>query len=116
ATLGPLSAASRDTGRAERAFGSAASEPSEQLGQSAGSSRAEPRPRTPWAELLRRTFEIDVLACPDCGGRLRLLATIEEPAVVRRILSHLGVPSECQQPLPARSPPSAPDSFDFRHA
>jgi len=24
-----------------------------------------------WADLLRRTFEIDVLACPDCGGKLR---------------------------------------------
>jgi hypothetical protein len=32
-----------------------------------------------WADLLWRTFEIDVLACPDCGGRLRLLATIEDP-------------------------------------
>jgi len=32
-----------------------------------------------WAELLRRTFQIDVLACPECGGRLRLLATIEDP-------------------------------------
>jgi len=29
-----------------------------------------------WADLLRRTFSIDILACPDCGGRLRLLATI----------------------------------------
>jgi hypothetical protein len=27
---------------------------------------------------LRRVFATDVLACPDCGGRLRLLATIEE--------------------------------------
>jgi hypothetical protein len=25
--------------------------------------------------------QIDVLACPDCGGRLRLLATIEDPAL-----------------------------------
>jgi hypothetical protein len=32
--------------------------------------------------LLRRVFAIDVLACPDCGGRLRLLATIEDRAVV----------------------------------
>ncbi len=29
-----------------------------------------------WADLLRRVFAFDVLACPDCGGRLRLLATI----------------------------------------
>src|SRR5439155_23949598 len=36
--------------------------------------------------------EIDVLACPDCGGRLRALATIQDTVVVRRILSLLGVP------------------------
>lgn len=29
-----------------------------------------------WAELLERRFALDVLACPGCGGRLRLLATI----------------------------------------
>ena len=28
-----------------------------------------------WADLLRRVFALDILACPDCGGRLRLLAT-----------------------------------------
>jgi hypothetical protein len=63
----------------------------------------------------RRTFEIDVLACPDCGGRLRLLATIEDAAVVRKILCHLGLPSDCPQALPARSPPSSPELFDFQH-
>jgi uncharacterized protein YbaR (Trm112 family) len=82
--------------------------------QSPGRSRSQPRPHTPWAELLRRTFEIDVLACPECGGRLRLLATIEQPAVVRKILSHLGIPAECPEPLPARSPTGSPDLFDSR--
>jgi uncharacterized protein YbaR (Trm112 family) len=52
-----------------------------------------------------RSFEIDVLACPGCGGRLRLLATIEEPEMVRKILSHLGIPTECPEALPARAPP-----------
>jgi hypothetical protein len=84
------------------------------IGQSFGPgwSRSEPRPYTSWADLLKRTFEIDILACPECGGRLRFLATIEDPAVVRRILSHLGIPSECPQPLPARSPPWAMGLFD----
>jgi hypothetical protein len=52
-------------------------------------------------------FEIDVLACPECGGRLRLLATIEDPAVVRKILPHLGIATEC------RPPPESTASFDF---
>lgn len=74
--------------------------------------RSRPRPHTPWAELLRRTFQIDVLACPECGGRLRLLATIEDAAVARRILSHLGLPAERPEPRPARSPPNFPEAFD----
>jgi hypothetical protein len=61
----------------------------------------------------RRSFEIDVLACPECGGRLRLLATIESPAVVRKILSHLGIPAECPRPAAARPPPQATGLCDF---
>jgi hypothetical protein len=41
-----------------------------------------------WADLMRRTFGFDVLSCPRCGGRLRLLALIEEAAVIGRILRH----------------------------
>jgi hypothetical protein len=77
-------------------------------------SRSRPRPHTPWAELLRRTFEIDVLACRECGGRLRLLATIEDSAVARQILSHLGLPTDCPEPRPARSPPGFPCDSDIR--
>ena len=63
------------------------------------------RPHTPWADLLQRTFGIDILACPGCGGRLRFLATIEDPKTARKILNHLGIPTELPEPLPARSPP-----------
>ncbi|UCF42119.1 MAG: transposase [Gemmatimonadota bacterium] len=51
-----------------------------------------------WATLLQRVFEIDVLACPRCGGRLRVLATIEEPAVVQKILTHVGLPTAPSTP------------------
>lgn len=37
-----------------------------------------------WAQLMQRSFGFDVLACPRCGGRLRLLALIEDPRVIRR--------------------------------
>jgi hypothetical protein len=61
------------------------------------------RPRYyPWADLLRRTFAIDVLACPGCGGRLRLLATIVDPPVVAKILHYLGLPAEVPAPAPPR--------------
>ena len=44
----------------------------------------------PWAELLARTFAVEVLACPSCQGRLRLLAMIQEPASIARYLAALG--------------------------
>ncbi|MGE3844366.1 MAG: transposase [Vicinamibacterales bacterium] len=47
-----------------------------------------------WADLMRRAFEVDVLACPRCGGRLRLVALLEAGPVTARILRHLGLPSE----------------------
>jgi len=46
------------------------------------------------------------LACPGCGGRLRLLATIADPMVIARILRHLGLPVEVPVPAPARQPAS----------
>ena len=58
-----------------------------------------------WASLMQRTFGFDVLACPRCGGRLRLIALIEEAALIGRILRHLGVPTEIPAPRPARAPP-----------
>ena len=68
--------------------------------------RARPKYRA-WADLMRRAFEADVLACPRCGGRMIVLATIEDPAVIRRILTHLGLSLEAGEALPAaRGSPS----------
>jgi len=53
-----------------------------------------------WAELLQRTFLIDVLACP-CGARRRVLSMVCDPAQIHRCLTHLGLPT---QP-PTRAPP-----------
>ena len=33
-----------------------------------------------WADLMRRSLGLDVTACPRCGGRLRLIALIDDPA------------------------------------
>ncbi len=35
---------------------------------------------------IRRAFNLDVLACPACGGRLRLIALIVDPRTTRAIL------------------------------
>jgi hypothetical protein len=72
------------------------------------------RPNHDWAELMRRGLEIDSLECPDrCGrGRLQFVACIEQPAVIRRILVHLGLPAEPVRPAPARAPPVI-EEFDW---
>jgi hypothetical protein len=46
-----------------------------------------------WAQLMRRAFDLDVLACPACGGRLRLIALIVDPRTIRVILDSLGSPT-----------------------
>ena len=63
-----------------------------------------------WAELMRRAFGFDVLACPRCGGRLRLIALLDESAVTRRILQHLGLPTGVPSARPARAPPLHDDA------
>jgi hypothetical protein len=47
-----------------------------------------------WAERLKRVFNIDILHCPECGGRLRVIADITDPLVINKALDHF-----------ARSPP-----------
>jgi hypothetical protein len=56
-----------------------------------------------WANLIRRAFDVDVLACPRCGGRLRLLGTIEDPVAIRAILDSLALSGA----LLDRRPPAA---------
>ena len=47
-----------------------------------------------------RLFELDVLACTRCGARMRVLAAIDSPDAIQKILDWLG--------LPTRAPPIAP--------
>jgi hypothetical protein len=46
--------------------------------------------RATWAQLLRKVYDLDVLACPrpGCTGRLRVIAAITEAETTRRILGH----------------------------
>jgi hypothetical protein len=51
---------------------------------------------------LRRVFAIEVLRCPDCGGRMRILAAIHSPQATEAILGCLGLPVRAPPTLPAR--------------
>jgi Zn-finger nucleic acid-binding protein len=39
----------------------------------------------------KRVFDIDMEHCPHCGGAWKIIAAIEEPGVIRKILTHLGL-------------------------
>ncbi len=67
-------------------------------------SSASTRARMSWAQLLKHVFAIDITTCPQCGGPLTILAAIEDPPVIAKILTHLG--------LPTRAPPRAPAHLD----
>jgi hypothetical protein len=54
-----------------------------------------------WARLLKRVYDIDIERC-ECGGQLKIIAAIEEPAVIARILTHLGMPTRAPPRAPAR--------------
>ena len=53
-----------------------------------------------WSELLKRVFAVDILECPRCFGRMKIIAAIQAPEVARKILDCLG--------LSSRPPPVAP--------
>jgi len=62
----------------------------------------------PWADLLRRVYDLDSLLCPRCAARLRFISVILDQDVARRILDSLGLPSK--PPVIARA--RAPTLFD----
>ncbi len=73
------------------------------------------KPTTPrhvamsWARRLKRAFGIEINTCTRCGGPLKVIAGIEEPEVIARVLTHLQktAPDQHQAELPLgeRAPP-----------
>ena len=45
------------------------------------------------AQRLTRVFKINVETCPKCAGKVNVIASIEDPNVIKKILNHLGVDS-----------------------
>ena len=58
-----------------------------------------------WAQRLKRVFGIDIEKCEHCGAQVKIIASIEDPQVIGKILSHLGLTSDNQPPASARAPP-----------
>jgi hypothetical protein len=63
--------------------------------------------RRAWAQLLRRVFEVDPLVCAKCGGKMRVISVILDPAVIKKILDHL----RKKKDTGSRAPPNAQTSL-----
>jgi hypothetical protein len=69
-----------------------------------------------WARRLKRVFGVEIEGCARCGGKLTIIASIEEPEVIARILAHMekaaGEASRPELvPRAARAPPAQPRLF-----
>ncbi len=85
------------------------------MGKGQGADQETDQPITPchvamtWAQRLKRVFGIEINTCARCGGKLAVIASIEDPAVIGKILAHRekSAPDQSQFELPlgARAPP-----------
>jgi hypothetical protein len=61
---------------------------------------------------LKRVFAIDIESCPECGGKLRVIACIEDPPLIEKILQHV----QRREVLTARTTRGPPaDSIRLPH-
>jgi hypothetical protein len=59
---------------------------------------AECRASMTWAQRLKRVFGIEIETCPACGGAVKVIACIEAPVVIKRILDHLKQKVDANEP------------------
>jgi ribosomal protein S27E len=57
-------------------------------------------PAKGWAAMIRKVYEVDPMTCPRCGGRMKVVAFLTEPAVVDRIIDHLKLTFAAEKPPP----------------
>jgi len=67
-----------------------------------------------WAQRLKRVFGIDLETCSVCGGAMRIIACIQDPVVIEKILAHLheapvrdakAAAAQAARPPPSRAAP-----------
>jgi len=72
---------------------------------SATEDRAPLEIRRAWAYLVAKVYEVDPLVCDKCGGTMKIIAYIQDPDVIFRILNHLNLLPEESPGTLGRSPP-----------
>ena len=56
-----------------------------------------------WATLMKRVFALDVLLCPRCGGRRRIVGVYSGGQRLRDLLERLGLGDRSSRPAPEPS-------------
>ena len=86
--------------------------PAKPVAESTAADRTSSAPtcshRLRWATLLARVLGADLSACPACGGHLRIIAALTDPASIRTYPEGVR--------LPAVPPPRAPPQPQFEFA
>jgi hypothetical protein len=60
-----------------------------------------PRSSPSWARLISKVYQVDPLRCRGCGGKLQIVAYINDRFTIKKILDHLGLsPPEKERPPP----------------
>jgi hypothetical protein len=62
-------------------------------------------PSPKWRELIKKVWEADPLICPRCSKVMRVVSLIDQPAVIERILRHLGLWEQGVRVIPTTGPP-----------
>lgn len=78
----------------------------------------EQRSAMTWARRLKRVFSIDITECEKCKGSVRIIACLEDPVVIKKILKHLDdrereSHTQADLPPPGRAPPPLVQPFMF---
>ena len=66
-----------------------------------------------WARLLKRVLDVEALTCTRCATPMVIVAFLSDPAVLQRILDHLGLPAAPPPIAPSQRPPDDDDSLPF---
>lgn len=67
-------------------------------------------PSSSWAACIKQVYEIDPLECPRCKGQMRIVAFVQDPLEIKKIMQSLGLPDyTAPPPLPKSS------ALEFEH-
>ncbi len=66
-----------------------------------------------WAQRLKRVFNIDIKTCQTCGATMKVIACIEDPDVIRKILTHMDAIAPATTPAALPKPRASPQTGVF---